>query len=234
MSVLPLRVSLNEYELKTCAINTGLTFVASCFFFSPFVATVNAIATGIFYVLNPNRQPYSWLPFNELHDFTYSFSTIVPPLLAINLVLGIAFTVLGIKPFQAPVLWLLNSGTWVETIYKIIRVCILAPVLEEILFRGALQGTIQNIQGAIRHITGNMNRDLDLTVRVAAQAIAFGLAHMHTAHRKIQNVCIFVVTSMLGHVFGYLRDDSFNLWSSIGAHFCVNSIATARLLVFGH
>lgn len=91
--------------------------------------------------------------------------------------------------------------------YKIagfITICILAPVLEEILFRGILlRGLLQNGTSPI--------------IAIALSSILFGAAHM--------NPWQFLGAGLLGAIFGFVYYRTRALWICIFLHALNNSIS---------
>lgn len=91
--------------------------------------------------------------------------------------------------------------------YKIaafIMVCILAPVLEELIFRGLI-------------LRGMLQKGVNPWFSIILTAFLFGLAHM--------NPWQFFGAGLLGAVFGYIYWRTQSLWLCIFLHFLNNFIA---------
>lgn len=98
--------------------------------------------------------------------------------------------------------------------YKIagfLTVCILAPIIEEILFRGILlRGLLQNGTSPI--------------IAISLSAILFGLAHL--------NPWQFLGAGLLGAVFGFVYFRTKSLWLCIFLHALNNSVSFIMMLKY--
>lgn len=91
-------------------------------------------------------------------------------------------------------------------------ISILGPVLEEVMFRGAMQGYM------MRHVRSPW-------VAIAIAALVFGMFHMNPVQ--------VVYATLLGVVFGWIYYRTGSLMSVIVGHVLNNSIATFTMLLFG-
>lgn len=96
-----------------------------------------------------------------------------------------------------------------HNIFGIISIAFLAPILEEVLFRGAIQG----------YLTRRMKNPW---FAIIISALIFGIFHM--------NPIQIVYATLLGIVFGWIYYRTGNLLSVIVGHVLNNSIATASML----
>lgn len=136
------------------------------------------------------------------------FGLLLVPLLLITpgLVLGTGWLIQGLQA------WLPLSA-WEESAFErmaesglamLVTVCVLAPVLEEMLFRGVvLRAFLQ------RHPRG---------LAIWGSALIFGVAHM--------NVYQFVVGVVLGSVSGWLYERTRSLLPCITLHAAFNGLVT--------
>ena len=85
----------------------------------------------------------------------------------------------------------------------VLTAVILAPVLEEIIFRGL--------------IFNKLNSKLSTTAAIIISALIFGIYHMNI----VQGLNAFV----LGIVFAYIYSKTYNLWICIIAHFVNNLLS---------
>lgn len=108
------------------------------------------------------------------------------------------------------------------------RICTVAPIIEEIIFRGFIQEKIRDIQAYITQ--GNHNTTVQKTIRIFLQAILFGLCHYHVA-QGIDNVAIILATTLLGYLFGTLKEKSQDLWSSMAIHGTHNTAVSSVILL---
>ena len=98
-----------------------------------------------------------------------------------------------------------------HNILGIISISVMGPLLEEVLFRGA-------ILGALLRSTGNP------WCAITVSALIFGIFHM--------NPIQVVYATLLGMVLGWIYYRTRNLLSVIVGHVLNNSIATAVMLLF--
>lgn len=98
--------------------------------------------------------------------------------------------------------------------YKVagfITVCILAPVLEEILFRGIL-------------LRGMLQQGISPAIAIILSSVLFGLAHM--------NPWQFLGAGILGAIFAYIYYRTKSLWMCIFLHSLNNTISFILMLKF--
>ncbi|MBR3915812.1 MAG: CPBP family intramembrane metalloprotease [Bacteroidaceae bacterium] len=91
-------------------------------------------------------------------------------------------------------------------------ISVLAPLLEEVMFRGAIQGYM-------------MRTFRSPWLAIVVAALVFGIFHM--------NPIQIVYASLLGFVFGWIYYRTGSLMSVIVGHVLNNSIATLTMLCFG-
>ena len=97
--------------------------------------------------------------------------------------------------------------------FGIISMALLAPVLEELLFRGAIQGMLQET-------LKNPWKSIIIS------SLIFGIVHMNPAQIPF--------AFLLGMIFGWLRYRSGSLLPGIMGHVLNNTIATANMLFYGN
>ncbi len=98
--------------------------------------------------------------------------------------------------------------------YKIagfITVCILAPIIEEILFRGIL-------------LRGLLQKGISPIIAIFLSSFLFGLAHM--------NPWQFLGAGLLGAVFGYVYYRTKSLWICMFLHALNNTISFIMMVKF--
>lgn len=109
----------------------------------------------------------------------------------------------------------------------VFRICIIAPITEEIFFRGFLQEKIRDVQAFVTN--GKHNTSTQKTIRVGLQAIIFGLCHYGEEQGSANKVIVFL-TGYLGYIFGKRKEKTKDLWSSMALHFSINARSTATLI----
>lgn len=98
--------------------------------------------------------------------------------------------------------------------YKVagfITVCILAPILEEILFRGIL-------------LRGMLHQGINPAIAIVLSSFLFGMAHM--------NPWQFIGAGILGAIFAYVYYRTKSLWICIFLHSLNNTISFILMLKF--
>lgn len=99
-----------------------------------------------------------------------------------------------------------------HNIIGIITIALLAPLLEEVLFRGAIQGYLL--------------RRYKPWVAIMCASLIFGIVHWNPVQT--------VYAILLGIVFGWIYYRTGSLLSVIAGHVLNNSIATVMMLLFGN
>ncbi|MBZ0270594.1 CPBP family intramembrane metalloprotease [bacterium] len=108
----------------------------------------------------------------------------------------------------------LETGEWYETAYKLTQsrglmfavVCVGAPVVEELLFRGFLFRGIKKSFGPV--------------VAIVITTAFFAYAHVGFAY----NVTGLVFVTLLGALFGLMRDRTDSVLPGMAAHFVNNTV----------
>ena len=96
--------------------------------------------------------------------------------------------------------------------FGILSIALLAPILEELLFRGAIQG---HLQGVLKHPW----------VAILIASFLFGVVHMNPAQIPF--------AFLLGAMFGWLYYRTGSLLPGIIGHVLNNSIAAVSMILYG-
>ena len=96
--------------------------------------------------------------------------------------------------------------------FGILSISLLAPILEELLFRGAIQG---HLQGVLKHPW----------VAILIASLLFGVVHMNPAQIPF--------AFLLGAMFGWLYYRTGSLLPGIIGHVLNNSIAAVSMILYG-
>ena len=99
-----------------------------------------------------------------------------------------------------------------HNVVGVITISLLAPLLEEVLFRGAIQGYLM--------------RRYKPWVAILVAALVFGVFHWNPVQ--------VLYATLLGAVFGWIYYRTGSLLSVIVGHVLNNSIATVAMLLFGN
>ena len=97
--------------------------------------------------------------------------------------------------------------------FGILSIALLAPILEELLFRGAIQGQLQ--ESGMRPWTA-----------ILVSSLIFGVVHMNPAQIPF--------AFLLGMMFGWLYYRTGSLLPGIVGHVLNNSIASINMLLYGN
>lgn len=165
------------------------------------------LGNGIVFIgmMHYKRLSYRSLFHSSKNSVAATISTLLVPILLVVPALFLGLTgVLTMLVWFVPLSWreaamfehMMSNG-----LASIVTVCILAPVLEEMLFRGLILRSFLNQYSRARAILGS--------------AILFGFAHM--------NIYQFVVALVLGTIFGWLYERTRSLWPGILLHAVYNS-----------
>jgi membrane protease YdiL (CAAX protease family) len=133
-------------------------------------------------------------------------------------IVGILFVSAGIRQNQAA-LYPLFPGDYLGQALFFFGAAILAPIGEEVLFRGYLFGSLRRLAGGSRS---------GIIVAYGVSALVFALAHSLAATQGL--IGLLVPSFLIGLMFAWGFDRSGSLVPSIIAHAINNSIAFAALL----
>lgn len=134
----------------------------------------------------------------------------VPLILVGNIVVGLIFALFGLQQNQAAS-YPLVAGDYTGQLIFWCAAAIVAPLGEEILFRGYLWGALQ--------------RQYGVWWAVCVSAVLFALGHSTAAS---QGALVLVTqTLIMGLMLAWLRHQSGSIWAGVIAHSMNNSIALA-------
>jgi len=210
--------------------NTLLCAGAVSFLFGPTTGLVCAAANVIFATL---QQQEPWFP--PLDEKVISQVKGVwddHSYFKMQLIMGVILKSLGVGINQVAIQYIKNAvGSPLKMIMVFTRVCVIAPLVEETIFRGFLQEKLQNLQA---YVLGEKeaNSYLHRTIRVVAQAIIFGICHYHPEQGS-SNRAIMISTGLVGFCLGEVKEDHKNLWGSSFYHAYFNASVLTRVFVFG-
>jgi membrane protease YdiL (CAAX protease family) len=138
--------------------------------------------------------------------------------LFVNGIVGMIFVSAGIRQNQAA-LYPLFPGDYLGQALFFVGAAILAPIGEEVLFRGYLFGSLRRLAGDSR---------AGIVIAYGVSALVFALAHSLAASEGV--IALLVPSFLIGLVFAWGFDRSGSLLPGIVAHALNNSIAFAALL----
>lgn len=110
----------------------------------------------------------------------------------------------------------LASSSPMALILALLSVLILAPLIEEFLFRGILQNHLKKRLGA--------------KSAILLSAFFFALFHFSLS-QNLSNITLILSLFVLGGYLGFLYERQKSLWAPIGLHMTFNAISALRILL---
>lgn len=129
------------------------------------------------------------------------------------------YLIFGIENYeQVPVRYFKESlGSTPQVLMALSTILILAPVIEEFLFRGCLQNYFKKVLGT----------------RSAILLTAFCFALFHFSFSQgVGNISLIASLFVLACFLGFIYEKRQSLYASIGLHMTFNLISTLRILLF--
>lgn len=160
-------------------------------------------------------------PLNSFKDFGLGIITwfLSFPLVTIlgEVIEAVVLFIFGPKSYeQAAVRFMkLASASSFSLIFALIAVIILAPLIEEFLFRGVLQTYVKKYLG--------------IKAAILLSSLAFALFHFYR-DQGVGNISLILSLFFLGGYLGFIYERQGSLWASIGLHMTFNSISALRIL----
>jgi membrane protease YdiL (CAAX protease family) len=146
-----------------------------------------------------------------------------------QIAVGIIFTALGVTPFQHVAKLIATRN-----IRIIFLATLVAPITEEILFRGFLKERIEDVLYFTHRYVCSIKGETRDLISHLAQAVIFGAGHVTSAQTRLANTVIFAGTTLVGLVCSFIKDKyKDSLIPSISVHAMLNSSNVLRILVFG-
>lgn len=115
-------------------------------------------------------------------------------------------------PFSSTML----GGAW-QYVFAFVVLVVLAPIAEELLFRGYLYGKMRAVAPA--------------WVTILVVGVVFGAAHLYGGSETPLQWSVALNTAALGVILCILRESTGAVWSSIFVHMLKNGIAFYMLFV---
>lgn len=179
-------------------------------------------ATGVFVVIALQNTAFVLFAWWRTHCTTLLgmvpqwrsvilWSLLGAPLLVIgNLVVGLIFALFGLQQNQAAA-YPLVAGDYTGQLFFWLAAALIAPLGEELLFRGYLWGALQRHYGTWWAVIGT--------------ALLFAIGHSTSASQGA--VVLVSQTLVMGVMLAWLRHMSGSVWAGVWAHAINNSIAVA-------
>ncbi len=129
------------------------------------------------------------------------------------------YLLFGVENYeQVPVRYFKESlGSFPQVVMAAFTILILAPVIEEFLFRGCLQNYFKKIFG--------------VRFAIFLTALCFALFHFSFS-QGLGNIALIASLFVLACFLGFIYEKRQSLYASIGLHMTFNLISTLRILLF--
>ncbi len=211
---------------KNTLEKTALIGISTCFLASPLIATIAMVANLTLSYIFPPSEENSWFTLEHaFKDLTGNKKFWLA--LGARLLLLFVYTLfVPTASGQFVLERMLDYSSLSELALLLAQACIIAPIIEEILFRGFLQEKIRDIQAAL--FKSNENTLIHKSIRIIAQASLFGLAHYHP--KNSENRLVIVGTGLAGALFGTAKEKTQDLWQPIAMHAGLNASTTCGML----
>ena len=134
----------------------------------------------------------------------------VPLVLASNIVVGVVFVLLGLRQNQTAG-YPLIAGDYVGQLVFLVAAAIIAPLGEELLFRGYFWERLRTLSGVYGAMIGS--------------ALIFAVGHSLSASQGA--IVLVIQTFVMGLGLAWLRHASGSIWAGWVAHMINNLIAVA-------
>lgn len=127
------------------------------------------------------------------------------------------YLIFGVENYeQVPVRYFKESlGSFPQVIMALFTILILAPVIEEFLFRGCLQNYLK--------------KHLGIKFAIFLTAFCFALFHFSFS-QGLGNIALIASLFALACFLGFIYEKRQSLYASIGLHMTFNLISTLRIL----
>lgn len=213
--------------------NLLMTGVAVNFLFGPVAAVAALVASVVLPKLSGNEaKPHVPLDGRVATELAEPWKVLGMEFLKAQLVVGALLKWSGVSVNQVAIHWIRqNLSTPLKTLLCYWRVSVVAPVVEEFIFRGFLQERICDIQTLAFGAKAAASK-IHTLIRVVLQAIAFGLAHYHPLQGTF-NIFIVCSTALVGYYCGKMKEETGAITQSISFHSLVNTSVTTRIWMFG-
>jgi membrane protease YdiL (CAAX protease family) len=206
-------------DAPTTGMIVFLQFVLIAFMLIGFFVYCSTQAKGMFSKIwkNPAVQPTT----SPLHDFLLGAAAwlVAFPVVQVigqlfDMILFVIFRFEGYE--QVAVKYLKTTlESPAMTILALISIVIIAPIVEEFLFRGALQTYLK--------------RRMPPKTAIIVASMCFGLFHF-SSEQGFGNISLIVSLFVFGSFLGYVYERQGSLYASIGLHMAFNFVSSVRIL----
>ncbi|GHF85056.1 CPBP family intramembrane glutamic endopeptidase [Thalassotalea marina] len=194
------QLTMEQYESNPYLLFIGIFFYAI------------AIIPLLKYALNENNTApiTQQLAFKSVHLKTLTFTVIVTSVFMI-----FEFSTTAALDVQTPVFmknYVEQINNWQEIVIAVISISVLAPIAEEVIFRGVAYARI-------------VNSRFGVTGAIVIPSIFFTLIHM-----QYEQITVFILIFISSILFGVIRHRTQNIWYCILSHSLMNFISLVMLL----
>jgi membrane protease YdiL (CAAX protease family) len=210
-----------------------LSGVSVYILFGPVIAAIGMIVHLALSYITLDRGNSSWFASDCAVDQIKKSLPYLPTVLKVNVIFGIMAKLFGSDGArQIPLRMLLQS--FYESPMKFLkiffRISVVAPIIEEVIFRGFIQEKIGDIQTLV------FKQDTQQTIckitRVVLQALIFAGCHFHPL-LGLANVPILLGTFFFGFYMGLNKEKEKNVWAGMTIHASINTVVCLRVVLIG-
>lgn len=194
-------------------------FVSTTLYAAVSYSLAGLIAIGIPWWLLKKPTPRKQLGIDRLPDWRdigAMLLAILPYILLTALFAGLASNISGFNADQEQALPFSSPSLGIEFAMAFITLVIVAPLAEELLFRGYLQGRVAVMTNPV--------------IAVIVSALVFGAMHLPGNTEPQWGVAID--TLALGLVLGVLRNHTGSIWAGVLLHALKNGVAFYFLFIY--
>lgn len=227
------RLGITESQVALIT-NTVATGISVCILLNAEIAVICMVANVAFSLLTENQDKVtSWFTWNnkavkDLKDYWKGSLPYFKFKLGMVLVRKIFFAAEKGQQQTVVKIFITALQNPLVALWMAFRICILAPVIEEIIFRGFLQEKIRNFQVLVFGEKA-VDKKVHKVFRIGLQAAIFGLAHVRPEQAGINGI-IFLITGLGGAYNGYLKEKTSALWCSMAEHAHWNASSTLAVV----
>ncbi len=210
-----------------------LTGVSVSILFGPVIAAIAVAASLALSMITLDQGNFSWFASNRAIGEIKKAVCFLPVVLKANLMFGLLVKLAGSSGVhQLPLRVLLHSfyDSPVKFLRIFLRITYVAPLIEEIIFRGFLQEKIRDVQAIL--FKDKEETTISKIIRVVIQALVFSLCHFHPL-QGLANIPILIGTFIFGFYMGLNKEKEKTLWTSMTIHGSVNTVVCLRVILIG-
>lgn len=223
--------AFSQSNLNSLALKTVASGAAVCYLFGAPIALYAVVANVALSILSKQASHEPWAARERCIENLQAGVKWWPLFLVTNVIAGVIIWMRGPLVNQAAISLIREGLASFQKLARIIfRVTIVAPVIEEVIFRGFLQEKIRDIQ--VICFGSNADSPMQSTARVILQAAVFSVCH-YDVLQGASNIPILLGTFGAGFCMGEYKEMYHSLLPSMSLHWMINSVVATRVLLVG-